>query len=96
MNELAEIMRQIEGTFNDYITGADDDIPDDNSFLNAVYKTIKPHVKTETDKMKIELAELCLDGEIAFIHIRREQPIKNRISELIHKIEEQGKNEGKG
>jgi hypothetical protein len=55
MKEAEEIMRKIEGTFNDYITGADDDLPDDNSFLNAIYKIIKPHIKTNSDKLKINL-----------------------------------------
>jgi len=49
-------------------------------------------LQPEEDKLKIELADLCLTEEIAFIHLKQGQPIKNRVYELIDKIK--GINDG--
>ena len=53
---------------------------------------LQSELKTEEDKLKIELADLCLTEEIAFIHLKQGQPIKNRVYELIDKIK--GINDG--
>jgi hypothetical protein len=95
MTKNEEIMRKIEGSFNDYMNG---EMKDDDEFLNAIHSAIKDHLRTERDELLIKLG--LLDFELAGLdwHIGGIELEERRIDlekeNLLKQLQEQSNDKG--